>query len=295
MKKIQHCKVCNSKRISTAYKCQDHTKTKEFFTLDICKDCNFIFTNPRPNDDDLGKYYISENYISHTNKKDTIFDKMYHIVRKYAIKQKVKLIDKFSLKRYHLDIGCGTGEFLFSCANNGYKVKGIEPSSIARKQAIKNYNLDVIESVDLNKLNKNRFDTISMWHVLEHVPNLNQTIKGLSNILSEKGTIFIAVPNHYSWDANYYKENWAAWDVPIHLWHFSKKSITKIFENHGFFLVRTKPLIFDAFYVSILSEEYKSGKKNLLKGFFIGLISNIVAILINKQYSSIIYVFKKKV
>lgn len=294
MKRIQHCKVCNSKSFRIAYTCKDHTKSKEFFNLEICNNCSFIFTNPRPNDKDLAKYYISENYISHTNKKETFFDKMYHLVRKYAIKQKVKLINQFSNKRYHLDIGCGTGEFLFSCVNNGYKVKGVEPSSIARNQAIKNYNLDVIESVDLKKLTENNFDTISMWHVLEHVPNLNETIKNLSNILSDEGTIFVAVPNHYSWDANYYKEYWAAWDVPIHLWHFSKNTITEIFKNHGFYLVKTKPMIFDAFYVSILSEKYKYRKKNFLKGFFIGLISNIVAILINKQYSSIIYVFKKK-
>ena len=161
-------------------------------------------------------------------------------------------------------------------------------------QAIDNYNLDVLENIDLSQFDKDSFETITMWHVLEHIPNLNETIEHFSRILEKNGTVIIAVPNLKSWDANYYREYWAAWDVPIHLWHFSKASIGSLFKKYGFNLVKTKPMLFDSFYVSILSEKYKSGKKKLLKGFAIGLISNIIAFFSKREYSSIIYVFRKE-
>ena len=132
-----------------------------------------------------------------------------------------------------------------------------------------------------------------MWHVLEHVPALNETIRQLDRLLKTDGKIIIAVPNHKSWDAKFYKEFWAAWDVPIHLWHFSKESIEQLFKNYNFSLEKTKPMIFDSFYVSILSEKFKTGKKNFIKGFVIGLISNLMGVISKTGHSSTIYVFKK--
>ncbi|MBC8266170.1 MAG: class I SAM-dependent methyltransferase [Flavobacteriales bacterium] len=293
MKKLKTCSICNEGSFTVLFSCKDYSTSKENFTIVSCSKCNFTFTNPRPTDENLGKYYVSEKYISHTNTSKGLFERLYQIVRKYAILQKLKLVQKHSKSKNHLDIGCGTGEFLNACKNIGFKTRGIEPSEIARLQAINNYNLEVSENTDLNQFNDNSFETITMWHVLEHVPNLNETIEQFSRILEKNGTVIIAVPNLKSWDANYYKEYWAAWDVPIHLWHFSKNSIRSLFKKHGFNLVKVKPMIFDSFYVSVLSEEYKSGRKKLLKGFTIGLISNIIAFFSKRGHSSSIYVFKK--
>lgn len=294
MKTLSNCPICNNNNFVIVYSCKDHSASKENFTIVNCNDCDFTFTNPRPDDENIGKYYLSENYISHTNSKKTLFEKLYQIVRKIAIKQKLSLLKKFSNSKIHLDIGCGTGEFLNACKNAGYTTTGIEPSDKARNQAIQNFELDVSENTDLSQFENKKFETISMWHVLEHVTEINDTVKHFSRVLKEEGIVIIAVPNLKSWDANYYKEYWAAWDVPIHLWHFSKKSINKLFEKYGFTLIKTKPMLFDSFYVSVLSEEYKTGKKNLVKGFLIGLISNFIGICTKKGCSSTIYVFKKE-
>ena len=290
---LDNCPICLDGNLRKKFDCLDHSTSKEKFTIVSCETCEFNFTNPRPTDDLLHKYYKSNTYISHTNNTDGLFNWMYHTVRKYAIKTKLNLLKKVSERRNHLDIGCGTGEFLNACKNSGYNTKGIEPSELARKQAINNFNLSVNKNTDLDLFKNNEFDSISMWHVLEHVPSLHKTIEGLNRILSDNGKILIAVPNNKSWDAKYYKEFWAGWDVPIHLWHFSAINIEKLFDKYNFKLVIKKPMLFDSFYVSLLSEEFKSGKKKYVKGFIIGLISNIVGMLSNKGHSSTIYVFEK--
>ena len=293
MKELSNCPVCSGGDFLSLLICNDYSTTKEDFTIVSCNSCDFTFTNPRPTDENLGKYYLSDKYISHTNTSKGLFETLYQIVRKYAISQKLKLLIRFSESKNHLDIGCGTGEFLNACKNAGFKTKGIEPSELARKKAIKNYNLDIYENTDLSQFENSSFHTITMWHVLEHVPNLNETIENFSRILEKNGSVIIAVPNLKSWDAKYYKEFWAAWDVPIHLWHFSKKSIQSLFAKWDFELVKTKPMLFDSFYVALLSEEYKFGRKNLFKGFIIGFISNILGMLNKRGCSSTIYVFQK--
>ena len=291
---LNNCPICSGDNLLKKLDCIDHSTSKEKFTIVSCETCDFNFTNPRPKDSLLGDYYKSDTYISHSNNPKGLFNWMYHTVRKYAIGRKLNHLKRISKNKNHLDIGCGTGEFLNACKNAGYNTKGIEPSEIAREQAINNFNLSVSENVNLDQFKENQFDSITMWHVLEHVPTINQTIKNINRILSHSGKIIIAVPNHKSWDAQYYKEFWAAWDVPIHLWHFSKLSIEKLFHKYNFRLVETKPMLFDSFYVSLISEEFKTGKKRFIIGFIIGLISNILGILTKRGCSSSIYVFEKQ-
>ena len=179
MKNLNNCPICNSTNFKPFIDCKDYSTTKEVFSVVSCSSCKFTFTNPRPKDESLGKYYLSDSYISHTNTSKGLFENLYQIVRKYAIRQKLNLLNQLSNKKIHLDIGCGTGEFLNACKTAAYKVKGIEPSNIAREKAIKNYSLDISENTDLEQFKASSFETISMWHVLEHVPDLNKTIENL--------------------------------------------------------------------------------------------------------------------
>ena len=291
---LGNCPHCSGSNLLKKFDCIDHSTSKEKFTIVSCETCDFSFTNPRPKENSLGEYYKSDMYISHTNNTKGLFNWMYHTVRKYAIGTKLNLLKRISKNKNHLDIGCGTGEFLSACKNAGYNTKGIEPSELAREQAIKKFNLSVSENTNLDQFKNDQFDSISMWHVLEHVPALNKTIEEFNRILSENGKVIIAVPNHKSWDAKYYKEFWAGWDVPIHLWHFSKISIEKLFLKYNFKLIENKAMQFDSFYVSLLSEEFKTGKKNFITGFIIGLMSNIIGIFTKRGHSSIIYVFEKR-
>ena len=269
--------------------CIDYTVSKEIFELQRNSEYDLLITNPFP--EDLSSYYESEDYISHTDKSDSLIDKLYQTVRNYTLKKKVKLINSFNTtNKKLLDIGCGTGDFLTVAQQNNWTVKGVEPSEKARTIALEK---KVIIKEDLNKIIDEKFDVITLWHVLEHVENLEEYIKKIKELLSDNGTLIVAVPNFKSYDAQYYKNYWAAFDVPRHLWHFSKTSITKIFSSYDFSVEKILPMKFDSFYVSMLSEKYKTGKINYFKAFYIGLRSNWYG-KTKKEYSSHIYILKKQ-
>lgn len=292
MRVIKNCLICDSTCFEEHLTSKDFSVSNENFTILKCKNCNFHFTNPRPKNEELARYYISDHYISHNNTRKNLFEKVYQLVRRIAIIGKYNLISRFKKKGRILDIGCGTGDFLNKCKTEKWVTKGIEPSEIARKQAIVNYNLDVEESIDLRDI-KGEFDVITLWHVLEHVTELNTTVSELKRLLSTHGKAIIAVPNLESFDASYYKKYWAAYDLPIHLYHFSKESIIKLFKKHGFSLRKTKGMKYDSFYVSMLSEEHKSKKKNFITAIFIGFLSNLYGFFTKRGFSSTIYVFEK--
>ena len=290
---INSCPICEKNNFSKLISTVDYSTTKEFFDIVSCETCGFVITNPRPSVDKISDYYKSKTYISHTNNKEGLFNSAYQMVRKYTIKKKRALLESVANKKNHLDIGCGTGEFLNECKKHGFNVSGVEPSRNARENAIKNFNLKIYSNLFSSEIKNKKYNSISMWHVLEHIYDLNKTVAKINTLLTKKGKIIIAVPNHKSWDAKFYNKYWAAWDVPIHLWHFSSKSLKSLFDKHDFKLIGIKPMLFDSYYVSMLSEEYKNGKKSFIKGFIIGSISNIKAKLSNKEYSSLIYIFEK--
>ena len=278
--------------------CTDHTVSNEKFDLLIDKEIDMLVTFPQPKEEELGGYYESEDYISHTDSNKSVFDKVYQIVKNYTIKRKLQLINSFKTEQKTiLDIGCGTGDFLNICKLNGWETTGVEPNIHAHKLASKKLNIDpddnsLFESVEslLNHSNS-KFDVITMWHVLEHVPNLKEYISFLKKLLKPNGKILIAVPNYKSYDAAYYGKFWAAFDVPRHLWHFSQRSIQQLFLEFDMEVVKTLPMKFDSYYVSLLSEKYKSGSSNPLKAFYIGTISNFKAAT-TKEYSSLIYILQ---
>ena len=271
---------------------EDFMVSHKKFQLVRTEKSDLLITSPRPANEKLGAYYKSETYISHTDANKTLFDKIYQTVKKHTLKNKLKLINSFNTPtKTILDVGCGTGDFLKVCQNHNWQVTAIEPNQDARKLAKEKLNSTILD--DLLKLNQeNQFDIITLWHVLEHVPNLEEYIIQLKKLLKPTGRLIIAVPNHKSYDAQYYKNFWAAYDVPRHLWHFSPKSIEMLFQKINLKLEKTLPMKFDAFYVSLLSEENKTGQKNPTKAFWIGLRSNFKAKAKN-NYSSLIYILKK--
>ena len=270
---------------------KDFSVSGESFSLLLNEEYQILKTHPQPTLDKLGSYYEFEDYISHTDGKRTLFEKMYHFIKRKAIRDKVKLINSYQpVKGRILDIGAGTGDFLLECKNQNWDILGIEPNDKAKGIAL---GKGIKFGDTIEKLESNSFDVITMWHVLEHVPDVEHQVAELKRLLKPSGTIIIAVPNFKSYDANHYKEFWAAYDVPRHLWHFSKTAIEKLFDKQNMNLEDVKPMWFDSFYVSLLSEKYKSGKMNFISGFFIGLISNISGCFKN-EFSSHIYVLKNK-
>jgi ubiquinone/menaquinone biosynthesis C-methylase UbiE len=268
----------------------DYSVSKENFQLFLDEELNMLVTTPQPSLEKLPSYYESEDYISHTDGKRSLFEKIYQVVKNKAIKSKLKLVNSQATKGRILDIGTGTGDFLVAAKDNGWKTTGIEPNEKAKSIA-RNKGVTFVEN--LQAIESNTIDIVTMWHVLEHVPNLEEYILEFKRILKTTGTLIIAVPNFNSFDANYYGKHWAAYDVPRHLWHFSKFSIKKIFSEYQFELTQILPMKFDSYYVSLLSEKYKTGKMNFLKAFWIGFKSNKYGKQ-NLEFSSHIYVLKNK-
>ncbi|CAM3597809.1 class I SAM-dependent methyltransferase [Flavobacterium chungbukense] len=270
---------------------KDHSVSKEIFDLYYDEELDMLITSPQPELQNLGKYYESEDYISHTDNKRSLFEKAYHFVKNIALQNKLNLINtEQPQKGKLLDIGAGTGDFLLTAKNNGWETIGVEPSDKAKNIA-KQKGISFVE--EISTLENHSLDVITMWHVLEHVPDLEHQIQELKRLLKPTGTLIVAVPNYKSFDANHYQAFWAAFDVPIHFWHFSKKSIQVLFERVDMKLEKVLPMKFDSFYVSLLSEKYKTGKMNYIKAFFVGLKSNWKA-KSSKEYSSHIYVLKNK-
>lgn len=269
-------------------KVRDYSVSKEIFELHHNPEYDLLITYPKPTLEKMPGYYESEDYISHTDGKRSLFEKLYHFIKSIALKSKLRLINSHSEKGTLLDIGAGTGDFLAAAINDGWQTTGIEPSLKAKTIAI---NKGIQFSAGLSDLESHSFDVITMWHVLEHIPNLDECLSELKRLLKPAGTIIIAVPNFKSFDAEYYGRYWAAYDVPRHIWHFSKTAIQKLFAEKEMKLVDVLPMKFDSFYVSLLSEKYKKGKMNFIRAFFVGLKSNYSAKQ-SKEYSSHIYIIK---
>jgi len=290
MKKIDVCPVCNHQEYSLVRAIIDHSVSKETFNIVKCESCGFHFTNPIPEEEEIGKYYKSESYVSHTSSKKGLINRIYHLVRWYSLRKKVRLIDKLTRGRNLLDIGAGTGHFLRVASEKGWNVVGLEPDDDARAIAKRENKIDLQPIKDLYLQSSQSFDVITMWHVLEHVYHLQKDFEQIVGLLKVDGYLVVAVPNRQSYDALKYKEYWAAYDVPIHLYHFVPEDIRKLGSQHNLDLVRILPMPFDAFYVSMLSEQYMKG--NLLRGVLTGLKSNWLAK--DELWSSQIYILQRK-
>lgn len=289
---VTSCPVCSGASFSHLSTVEDHMVSRESFQLQQCNSCGFVVTSPRPGDDELGRYYESEDYISHSNTKRGLFSMAYQWVRRKAVQDKRKLVEKHTAKGKILDLGCGTGHFLGECSSNGWEIFGVEPSEVARGHAKEDVGVEPAPSIDHLQVPEGGWNAITLWHVLEHLPNLNEHMMFFNKNLKEGGTVVIAVPNHESLDAVHYGDHWAAWDVPIHLWHFSKSSMKNLAQKNGFEIVEIVNMPFDSFYVSLLSEKYKKGSMRPISAFLTGLRSNLAG-RGSKNMSSLIYVLKK--
>lgn len=289
------CPVCGSTSIKEVRVIPDYSVSKEAFSVWNCESCTFQFTQDIPDQESIGTYYQSADYISHNDTKKGIVNTLYHWVRKYTLRSKSRLLVEVSGRKsgHLLDIGAGTGAFLHTMKHAGWQVTGLEPDAGARSIARDKYQLQLLESDSLFRLESGRFDVITMWHVLEHVHALQEYVKTIVQLLKQDGRLIVAVPNYTSGDATYYQQFWAAYDVPRHLYHFSPASMRRLMELHGLQIEKTIPMWLDSFYVSMLSENYKNGKPNHLNAFLQGWKSNQQAMGDKEKASSLIYIMRK--
>lgn len=287
-----NCPACHRDAIAFQLKAKDFTVSGDVFEIWECNNCGLRFTQNIPSANSIGRYYQSENYISHSNTSKGLINRLYHSVRAITLRQKARLLRNTTglSTGTLLDIGAGTGAFAAFMRSEGWRVTALEPDESARTVAREQNNICLLSLNEFFSLPEASFDAITMWHVLEHVHALHEYLEQLKKLLSTNGRAFIAVPNYTSYDAAFYKEYWAAYDVPRHLYHFSPKAMKMLVEKHGLKLAGVRPMWFDSFYVSLLSEKYRTGKQNLFRGAWTGLLSNINAIRNNENCSSLIYI-----
>ncbi|MFD2246732.1 class I SAM-dependent methyltransferase [Pontibacter ruber] len=291
--RLEHCPICGKEDFKNFLVVTDNSVSKESFVIVECENCTFKFTNPRPDSESIGRYYESEDYISHSNTKTGIINRAYHVVRSITTKQKVELINRHSPNKGRiLDYGCGTGVFLTACKKDGWQISGVEPTAKAREIAASQTGEAIAATLD--QVKDHKFDVITLWHVLEHVHTLNETMEQLISLLQEDGVLIIAVPNADSHDAKQYRELWAAYDVPRHLYHFTQNSMKRFLKKHKMKLDEVLPMKFDAYYVSLLSEKHKEGKTKMISSVLNGYKSNSYAEKNGNDYSSLIFVAKRK-
>ena len=290
-----NCPLCSSAEIRLRLICTDHFKSKESFPVWICSVCGFSFTQDPPDEGSIGHYYESDDYISHNDSSKGLVNKIYRMVRKRMLRKKRSIVNNETglEKGTILDIGSGTGHFAAEMRNAGWIVRGIEINEKARNASVENFGLGILSPADISSLESNSFDSITLWHVLEHFNDLYSYINEINRLLKPGGTCIIALPNISSCDADHYGQYWAAYDVPRHLWHFNPDTFGFLFEGRGFRMINIRPLPLDVFYISILSERYKGNRMAFFLGMVKGSYFALRAFFNKRKSSSLIYTLKK--
>lgn len=286
------CPICQTDTLIPEFHIKDYFLTQEEFDLLRCTNCGVVITQPFPSPDKIGSYYDSGEYFSHGGNHKGLVPKIYNFIKEINIKSKYRQVTKDLDTGKVLDIGCGIGDFLGYCKSEGWDVSGLEPNEQARKLILKNHQIEVEDVSEISKMAENQFDLVTLFHVLEHVAEPQSMVSEILRILKPGGRLVIALPNYESWDAKHYEAYWAAWDVPRHLFHFSPKAISFFMNEFSIKEEMTKPMVWDAFYVSLLSEKYKGKNRPLVRAAFKGFYSNLKA----KQtgnYSSLMYFYRK--
>lgn len=295
MSSTRHCPSCGSPNPQNHSKVRDHSVSGEDFTILSCTSCGLLFTAEAPGPDEIGRYYGSEEYVSHTDTRKGPVNRLYHLVRSITVRSKRRsaLRANGGAPGRLLDYGCGTGAFAAAMRDAGWEVTALEPDGTARENALALHGLRPGRPEELGSMTDDSVDVVTLWHVLEHVHDLRGTLQHFHRILRPGGTMFLAVPNHASLDARRYGVHWAAWDVPRHLSHFSPGSMRRLLQPLGFGVVEVRTMWFDAFYVSMLSEKYLHGRVRMLPALWSGLLSNANALFRPGTGSSLVYVVKR--
>jgi SAM-dependent methyltransferase len=289
------CPLCSSEKIALHLNCNDHFISKKDFAIFKCSACGFTFTQDYPEEDEIGQYYESDNYISHSDTSDGFSNKLYRIARRIMLRRKKNLIGNIShLKRGTiLDIGSGTGYFVATMRRAGWNASGIEINEKARNFSVTHFGLDVDPPDRIKAYESNSFDCITLWHVLEHFHDPFKNISEIHRLLKPGAICIVALPNSNSFDANHYNRFWAAWDVPRHLWHFEPSTFRIFSEKQGFILESLRTLPLDVFYISLLSERYKSSSISYFRAISTALVFTFMSFFNRKRCSSIIYILRK--
>lgn len=290
------CLACGAADSSELYHAKDHLVSGKEFLIRKCNACGMGRTVDPPSENDAGAYYVSDEYISHTDRKQSISDYLYHLARSFMLGRKQRLVTSATGKSAGvlIDIGSGTGYFPAFMKKKGWQTTGVEISESAMRYSADRFGLNAVSPAEVRDLPSATADCITLWHVLEHLYRPDEWISEVSRMLKDDGKCILALPNFSSADAEWFGNSWAALDVPRHLWHFTPGSVQLFAERNGFSCERVLPLPLDLFYISILSYRNRGISPALIRGMITGVFLAVRSGFRKEKSSSLVYVLAKK-
>lgn len=290
------CLVCGSYALFEHFSAIDSLVSGDKFIIKGCSNCGFVFTSDPPDEENIGSYYLSEDYISHTNRKRNLTEWLYHLARRFMLGRKARLVTRVCRKTNGklLDIGSGTGYFAAFMKEKGWAVKGVEISDMARDFSVSQFGLEVVPPDMVGSLPDNFSDCITLWHVLEHFYEPDRWMKEIYRLLKDDGRCILALPNITSADSKLFLNRWAALDVPRHLWHFAPDTLVKFIERNGFRCTLIKGMPLDLFYISIISYKNSNVRFAFIRGIVTGMLLSVRNLFTVNASSSLIYVIEKR-
>ncbi len=296
MAEKESCLICGSTDHYGLFTARDHLVSGESFPIKKCNACGFVFTAEPPDEKDITKYYTSEDYISHSDKKQSLTDHIYHLARNFMLRKKHNLVLEVSGRKTGtlLDIGSGTGYFADFMSRKGWSVTGVEISESARQYSISRFGITVVPPSEISGIKDGSIDCVTLWHVLEHLYDPDFWMREIKRILKDDGKCILALPNIKSADAEWFGNEWAALDVPRHLWHFSHETLTRFVHKHGFICTEIKSMPLDIYYISAISYKYRGCRLPLLRGIATGVFLTVRTLFCKNRASSLIYIISKR-
>lgn len=266
---------------------KDHLVSKKTFHIVFDSGVGAWRTTPQPSQKELKAYYPKEGYLSHTDNAQGLKDRLYLWVKNKNIQTKLRWIAVQSNRPKILDFGAGNGAFALAAQAKGWHVCTQEFSD----DVLLSLKAKGLKAVDVSQ-QKDAFDAITLWHVFEHLPNPKAQLATFYNALTPGGILVLALPNINAWDARHFGAQWAAYDVPRHLWHYNKTAIAQLAKDAGFHLVKTHNMFWDAFYISLLSEQYRQSKCAWIHAIIKGSLSNLLGWR-KKNTSALTFILQK--
>lgn len=204
------------------------------YRLVKCKWCGLVYLNPRPTQQEISEEYSAEYHIERLLRQEPkTEDKIEEEIKK-NIGRAEEIVKQFGNKGKLLDIGCSAGFFIACLKRYGWNVTGIDISEWASKFARERLGLKVftgiVEDIQFNE----KFDVITMYHVLEHLPDPVGTSKRVSEIITDNGVLIVKGPNLASFDRTWHGKNWRGYSDQTHLYYFTPKTYQMVLEKAGF-------------------------------------------------------------
>jgi len=286
---LESCVLCGGKNLKSIYKTYDrHYGMKGEFNIDQCQSCSLVFLNPMPSEEYLTSLY-PKTYYSYQD----FYDKksfLRNFYRNYLLK--IGTLDPhFDSPGKIVDVGCGSGKFLYAMKKKGWEVYGVEVNENAAKLGNELEQLN-IHPGDLltSKFDDDFFDYVRSNHSFEHMTNPEPVLEEMHRILKPDGKLLIGVPNIDSFNGRFFKKYWWYLGAPVHTFNYSVATLSKMLEKHGFVVEKVS---YNGDYTGVLGSfqiflNRKNGKMSK-QGFF---INNILFRAIAHRIAKLLNLFK---